>query len=190
MVVAYESMRDNTGVELWSVHDGKASEKDSVTSSAPGEYSSSATITLGPSGDFDGDGAAESIIEHMHHASAHGTTFAYGVMLGGALRALPSDLVVRAVVGDRDGVLRTPWSEQPHGTTPCHQGDDPNTYLDCELQPPVGYVKADSCGPWDWDKHAPQIVALGTTSFAPVTRAAVTTIVAATKDDRAALQPK
>jgi len=189
VVVAYDSMRDNTGAELWSVHDGKASAMDRETSSAPGEYSSEDSITIGPSGDFDGDGAAESIIEHMHHAKAHGTTYAYGVMVGGAMRALPSDLVVRAVVGDRDGVLRTPSSEKPHVITPCHDSDDPNTRLDCGFQPPAGYVKADSCGPWDWDKHAPQIVAFGTSSFAPVASAAVSTIVAATKAERAALKP-
>lgn len=170
-----------------SVRDGKASKRDSVESSAPGEYSSHDSIAFGPTGDFDGDGTAESIIEHSHHASAHGTTFAYGVLLGGAMRALPSDLVVRAVVGDRDGVLRTPSSDQPHVTTPCHDDHDPNTRLDCELQPAAGYTKADSCGPWDWDAHPPQIVALGTTSFAPVPRAAVTAIIAATKASRAAL---
>jgi hypothetical protein len=172
---------------VWTVHDGKASKRDSVSSSAPDEYSSSASITFGPSGDFDGDGAAESIIEHSHHASAHGTTFAYGVMLGGAMRALPSDLVVRAAAGDRDGIVR-PQASQPHVTTACH-GGDPNSLLDCELQPPAGYVKAATCGPWDWDKHPPQIVALGaTTSFAPITRAAVTAIVTATVTERAALQ--
>jgi hypothetical protein len=185
VVVDYDGMRDNTGVEVWTVHDGKATEGDGSMSSAPGEYSSHAGIALGPSGDFDGDGAAESIIVYSHHASAHGTTFAYSVMFGGAKRALPSDLVVRAAVGDRDGVVRMQAS-QPHVTTPCHFSD-PNTQSDCEMQPPEGYVKA-SCGPWDWDKHAPQIVALGTSSFGPIPRAAVTTIVTATKDERAALQ--
>jgi len=70
------------------------------------------------------------------------------------MRALPSDLVVRAVVGARDGVVHTQSSENPHVTTACHDGD-PSSQLDCELQPPAGFVKADSCGPWDWDKHPP-----------------------------------
>ena len=136
-------------------------------------------LAIGPSGDFDGDGAAESIIEHSHHAAAHGTTFAYHVMLGGAMRALPSDLVVRAVVGDRDGVVQT--SAKPHEVTACRD-NDPNARLDCELQPPAGYVKA-SCGPWDWDKHAPQIVVLD----AATSRTDVAAIVAATASDRAAM---
>jgi len=187
VVVDYDGMRDKTGVELWSVHDGKAIKRDSSESPAPDEYSAHDSIAIGPSGDFDGDGAAESIIEHSHHASAHGTTFAYHVMLGGAMRALPSDLVVRAVVGDRDGVVRTQSFSKPHVVTACHDSD-PNTQLDCELQPPAGYVKADSCGPWDWDKHPPQIVALGAaTAFAPMSRAGVVAIVAATAEDRAAL---
>jgi hypothetical protein len=186
VVVDYDGMRDNTGVEVWTIHDGKATQRDGVTSSAPGEYSSHDGIALGSFGDFDGDGAAESIFVHSHHASAHGTTFAYKVMVGGVMRALPSDLVVRAAVGDRDGVVGTQTT--PHVMMPCHS-TDPNTQLDCELQPPADYVRADSCGPWDWDKHPPQIVALGTTSsFTPITRAAVTAIVRATKDDRTALQ--
>jgi hypothetical protein len=187
VVVDYDSMRDKTGVEVWTIRDGKATEREGSTSSAPDEYSSHDGIALGSFGDFDGDGAAESIIVYSHHASAHGTTYAYGVMIGGARRALPSDLVVRGAVGDRDGVVGMQTS-RPHVTTACHNAD-PNTQLDCVLQPPAGYVRADSCGPWDWDKHPPQIVALGTTSsFTPITRAAVTAIVAATKDERVALQ--
>jgi hypothetical protein len=184
VVVGYDGLHDTTGSELWSVRDGRATLRDGVTSPAPGEWSFHDDIALGPSGDFDGDGAAESIIEHSHHAEAHGTTFAYEVMIGGAMRSLPSDLVIR---GDRDGVVRTSSVSKPHVVTACHESD-PNTQLDCELQPPEGYVKVAACGPWDWEKHAPEIVALGATKkFAPVSRAAVSALVAATAADRAAL---
>lgn len=187
VVVDYDGLHDATGSELWTVRDRIATLRDSVTSPAPGEWSGHDEIALGPSGDFDGDGAAESIIEHSHHAAAHGTTFAYAVMIGDTMQALPSDLVVRAAAGNRDGIVHTRSVSKPHVVTACRESD-PNTQLDCELQPPAGYVKVDACGPWDWDKRAPQIVALGASkTFAPVSRAAVSAIVATTAVDRAAL---
>jgi hypothetical protein len=183
----YRAFRDATGVELWSVRDGKARKLASATSSAPDEYSSSDRILLGPTGDFDGDGAAESIIESSHHASAYGTSATYQVMIGGALRTLPSDLVVRGAVGDRDGIVRTVTSLGPHVVTPCHS-TDPNAQLDCELQPGTGSIKVETCGPWDWEKRAPTILVLGAANaFVPVPAAAAAAILKTTAGDRAAL---
>lgn len=188
VMISYSNVHDATGAELWSVRAGKARRLDSVASGAPDEYSSTADLVIGPSGDFDGDGAAESIIVSSHHAAAHGTTYAYRVFLGGALRTLPSDLVVRAVSGDRDGVIR-PLSFRTHVSTPCNAADNPNTLLDCELQPPAGFVRADTCGPWDWDKHAPQMFVLGAgTTFVALPAAAAAKIVTATAADRATLR--
>jgi hypothetical protein len=187
VVVSYYNVHDTTGAELWAVRDGKARRLDSVSSPAPDEWSAHDDLAIGPTGDFDGDGAAETIIVSSHHASAHGTTFAYRVILGGALRTLPSDLVVRKATGERDGVVRTHSFVVPQPVR-CKDTDDPNTKLDCELQPPAGYVRADGCGLWDWEKQAPHIFALGASNtFVPVPAAAAAEIVAATAADRAAM---
>jgi hypothetical protein len=187
VVVSYSNVHDATGAELWAVRAGKARRLDSVASGPPDEYSSTANLVIGPSGDFDGDGAAESIIVASHHASAHGTTFGFRALIGGVLRKLPSDLVVRAASGDRDGVIR-PLSFQTHVTTPCNAADNPNTLLDCELQPPAGFVRADTCGPWDWEKHPPEMFVLGAgTTFVALPAAAAAKITAATAAARKAL---
>jgi hypothetical protein len=187
VVINYFNIHDATGAELWAVHAGKARRLDSVSSGAPDEWSSTDNLSLGPAGDFDGDGAAESIVESSHHASAHGTQFKYRVLIGGALRSIPSDLVIRAASGNRDGVVR-PTSFKAHVTEACNAADDPNTRLDCELQPPAGYVRADTCGPWDWDKHRPQMFVLGAdAAFVALPAAAAAKLLVATAADRAAM---
>lgn len=189
VVIDYDGFSDRTGAELWLVRDaGRAPRRlDAVTSSAPDEWSSHDGIALGPSGDFDGDGAAESIVVHSHHASAHGTSFAYETWIAGDRFALPSDLVVRTPGDGRDAVVRTGGFASPHVTTPCGDGSDvdPDTRLDCELQPPDGYVRPTSCGPWDWDKHPPKLAGIA----GALPARAVAALVSATAPERAALPP-
>jgi len=108
------------------------------------------------------------------------------INLGGSDRVVPSNLVLRAADGTRDGLVRLrPFAVPTPAPGPCERVS-PDSCL--PGPPPAGWLPSDATGSWDWEHQPPQVLVWRGTRFVPLAGAAIATIVAETAAQRAALR--
>lgn len=181
VVVHAELSSDAGAAELWTIRGGRPRFERAAHWQTPSVGSEFADITLVSHADLDGDGFDESIVTE---AAGKPLAARYTVAIAGTRRELPSDVVVRAADGARDGIARLPPLCEPGAPGAPSVPVSPDACL--PSGPTKGWWPVAGEVHWDWEREPPQILVWRGERLAPIRAARLAEIVAETAALRAA----